>query len=56
MHNDVAPGQYEVSPIFSCTNVSTDQDVLCIEVMHDLAAKHGLVVLFHEKPFKGMLK
>jgi len=53
-HNEVAPGQHEVSPIFSLTNVATDQNELCLEIMSDVAAAHGLVVLNHEKPFAGI--
>ena len=53
-HNEVAPGQHEVSPIFSLTNVATDQNELCLEVMADVAASHGLVVLNHEKPFANL--
>ena len=53
-HNEVAPGQHEVSPIFSLTNVATDQNEICLEVMADVATKHGLVVLNHEKPFAGL--
>ncbi len=48
----VAPGQHELSPIFSLTNVAADQNMIARRVMEDVAAKHGLAVLFHEKPFQ----
>jgi glutamine synthetase len=51
LHNEVAPSQHELSPIFALTNVSSDQNILCVELMEDLAADHDLKVLFHEKPF-----
>lgn len=54
MHNEVAPGQHEICPIFTRTNVATDQNLLAMEVLSDLSNKHGLAVLFHEKPFKGL--
>lgn len=53
-HNEVAPGQHELSPIFQVSNVATDQNMVCMEIMHELADKHGLCVLFHEKPFAGI--
>mmetsp|Transcript_26378 Transcript_26378/g.77468 ORF Transcript_26378/g.77468 Transcript_26378/m.77468 type:complete len:721 (+) Transcript_26378:44-2206(+) len=53
-HNEVAPGQHELAPIFGMSNVAADQNQLCMELMHELADLHGLVVLFHEKPFAGI--
>ncbi len=50
-HNEVAPSQLELSPIFSLSSTANDQNMLMMEVMDWLAAKHGLKVLFHEKPF-----
>ena len=50
-HNEVAPGQYEVAPMFETINVSVDHNLLVMNVMQDVAAKHNLRVLFHEKPF-----
>ena len=54
MHNEVAPSQHEFSPIFSLTNVATDQNTLSMELLEDVAAQHGLVCLMHEKPFAGI--
>lgn len=53
-HNEVAPGQHEMSPVFRVANVSCDTNVLFMEVMNREAAKMGLQVLFHEKPFAGI--
>ena len=53
-HNEVAPGQHEYSPIFTVTNVATDVNVMAKEVMDEIAARHGLVCLLHEKPFAGI--
>lgn len=53
-HNEVAPSQHELSPIFSLTNVAADQNILTMEIMDDIAAEHGLKCLFHEKPFAGV--
>jgi len=53
-HNEVAPSQHELSPIFSLTNVAADNNILCLEVMDKVAAKYGLKVLCHEKPFAGI--
>lgn len=50
-HNEVAPCQHELSPIFSPVNVSVDQNIVCGEIMKTLAAKHNLAVMLHEKPF-----
>jgi Uncharacterized protein related to glutamine synthetase len=53
-HNEVAPAQHELAPIFSTTNIATDQNQLTMELMKSIAAKHGLACLLHEKPFAGM--
>merc|ERR550537_629290 len=53
-HNEVAPGQHEMSPIFAVANQSCDSNVLFMETMHKEASKLGLAVLFHEKPFAGI--
>ena len=53
-HNEVAPSQHELAPIFTTTNIATDQNELTMEVMKKIAEKHGLVCLLHEKPFAGV--
>ncbi|MBQ8305988.1 MAG: glutamine synthetase III [Blautia sp.] len=53
-HNEVAPAQHELAPIFSTTNVATDNNQLMMEVMQKVARKHGMVCLLHEKPFAGV--
>ena len=53
-HNEVAPAQHEMAPIFSTTNLSSDQNQLTMEVMKKVARRHGLVCLLHEKPFAGV--
>ncbi len=53
-HNEVAPAQHELAPIYSTTNVATDNNQLTMEIMQKVAAKHGLVCLLHEKPFAGV--
>ena len=53
-HNEVAPSQHELAPIFTTTNLATDQNQLMMEIMQNVAAKHGLVCLLHEKPFAGV--
>ena len=53
-HNEVAPAQHELAPIFTTTNVATDHNQLTMEVMKNVAARHGLVCLLHEKPFEGV--
>ncbi len=53
-HNEVAPAQHEISPIFSLANLAADTNILAMEVLRDLAFDHGLTVLFHEKPFAGI--
>ncbi|MGM9971881.1 MAG: glutamine synthetase III [Anaeroplasmataceae bacterium] len=53
-HNEVAPAQHELAPIFSTTNIATDHNQLTMEIMQKIAKKHGLVCLLHEKPFAGV--
>ena len=53
-HNEVAPAQHELAPIFTTTNVATDHNQLTMETMKNVAARHGLVCLLHEKPFEGV--
>ena len=53
-HNEVAPGQYEVAPIFESSNVGTDHQQLCMQVMKNVARRYDLVCLLHEKPFAGV--
>ncbi len=53
-HNEVAPAQHELAPIFTNTNVATDHNQLTMELMKKVASKHGLVCLLHEKPFAGV--
>ena len=53
-HNEVAPAQHELAPIYSTTNIATDHNQLTMETMQKVAAKHGLVCLLHEKPFAGV--
>ena len=53
-HNEVAPAQHELAPIYTTTNVATDNNQLTMEIMQKVAEKHGLVCLLHEKPFKGV--
>ena len=53
-HNEVAPAQHELAPIYSTTNVATDHNQLTMEIMQKVAARHGLVCLLHEKPFAGV--
>ena len=53
-HNEVAPSQHELAPIFSTTNIATDHNELTMEMMKKIAEKHGLVCLLHEKPFAGV--
>lgn len=53
-HNEVAPNQFELAPIFGETNLSNDQNQLIMNLMHNIAKKHGFVVLLHEKPFQGI--
>ena len=53
-HNEVAPAQHELAPIYTTTNIATDQNQLTMEIMQKVAARHGLVCLLHEKPFAGV--
>ena len=53
-HNEVAPAQHELAPIYTTTNVATDNNQLTMEIMQKVATKHGLVCLLHEKPFAGV--
>ncbi|MCR5161468.1 MAG: glutamine synthetase III [Lachnospiraceae bacterium] len=53
-HNEVAPAQHELAPIYSTTNVATDNNQLTMEIMQKVARKHDLVCLLHEKPFAGV--
>ena len=53
-HNEVAPSQHELAPVFATSNVAADQNQLTMDVMKKLAIKHNLVCLLHEKPFEGV--
>ncbi len=53
-HNEAAPAQHELAPIFGTTNLATDHNQLTMETMKKVAARHGLVCLLHEKPYKGV--
>ena len=53
-HNEAAPAQHELAPIFTTTNQATDQNQVTMEIMKNVARKHGLVCLLHEKPFEGV--
>ena len=53
-HNEVAPAQHELAPIFSTSNIATDHNELTMEIMQKVAERHNLVCLLHEKPFKGV--
>ncbi|MCB1158788.1 MAG: glutamine synthetase III [Leptospiraceae bacterium] len=53
-HNEVAPAQYEIAPIFTTTNVAMDHNQLVMDILKKVANKHGLACLLHEKPFKGV--
>ncbi|MCR5105974.1 MAG: glutamine synthetase III [Eubacterium sp.] len=53
-HNEVAPAQHELAPIYSTTNVATDANQLTMEIMKKVANRHGMVCLLHEKPFAGV--
>ena len=53
-HNEVAPAQHELAPIYTTVNVATDQNQLTMETMRKVAAKHGMTCLLHEKPFAGV--
>ncbi len=53
-HNEVAPSQYEIAPIFESANIAADHNALTMETFKRIATRHGLLCLFHEKPFKGL--
>ena len=53
-HNEVAPSQHELAPVFTTTNIATDHNQLTMEVMRRIAKRHNLVCLLHEKPFAGI--
>ncbi len=53
-HNEVSPAQYEIAPVYEELNLAVDHGMICMEVMRQLADKHGLVCLLHEKPFAGV--
>jgi glutamine synthetase len=53
-HNEVAPAQYEIAPVFENSNVGSDHQQLCMQVMQNVARRYGLVCLLHEKPFAGV--
>jgi len=53
-HNEVAPAQHELAPVFATTNIATDHNQLTMELMKSIADKHGLACLLHEKPFAGV--
>ncbi len=53
-HNEVAPAQHEISPVFGLANLAADTNVLAMDVLRDLAFDHGFTILFHEKPFAGI--
>ena len=53
-HNEVAPAQHELAPVFAVTNIATDHNQLTMEIMQKVARKHGMVCLLHEKPFEGV--
>jgi len=53
-HNEVAPNQFELAPIYSETNLAVDQNLLIMSIMERVARKHGFRILFHEKPFSGI--
>ena len=53
-HNEVAPAQHELAPIFTTTNLAADHNQITMEIMQKVASKHGLVCLLHEKPFAGV--
>lgn len=53
-HNEVAPAQFELAPIFASTNIATDHNQLTMDILKKVATRHGLVCLLHEKPFAGV--
>ena len=53
-HNEVAPGQFEIAPMFERANIAADHQQLLMTIVQDVAKKHGMECLFHEKPFAGI--
>ncbi len=53
-HNEVAPNQYELAPVFEECNLAVDHNALIMDLMKKVSRHHGFRVLFHEKPFKGI--
>jgi len=53
-HNEVAPAQHEIAPIYTTTNIATDHNQITMELLKSVAGRHGLVCLLHEKPFEGV--
>ncbi len=53
-HNEVAPGQYEIAPLFEASHIASDHQMLCMETLKRVATRHGLAALIHEKPFAGV--
>ena len=53
-HNEVAPGQFEIAPVYETANVATDHQQLIVHIIKAVAKKHGMTALFHEKPFAGL--
>ncbi len=53
-HNEVAPNQFEIAPIFDTVNVGTDRNQVTMDTINKVASRHGLVALMHEKPFGGV--
>lgn len=53
-HNEVAPSQHELAPVFTTSNIAADQNQLVMEIMKKVASNHGLICLLHEKPFAGV--
>jgi glutamine synthetase len=53
-HNEVAPGQYEIAPIFEMSHIASDHQMLCMETLKRVAQRHGLAAILHEKPFAGV--
>lgn len=53
-HNEVAPGQFELAPIFESSNIACDHNQLTMKVLHTVGSRHGFVILLHEKPFSGV--
>ncbi len=53
-HNEVAPAQHEIAPVFTTTNIACDHNQLTMEILRKVAARHGMVCLLHEKPFAGV--